>query len=88
MCINRREQHNDTVMSKSKATIGEILGHADASPTASLLHCMAACVTELYYKGISLTSCYVLFSVAVIVVLPISPNPNPNRRFKTEPRES
>lgn len=51
MCVNRQEQHNNTAMSKSKATIGEILGHADASPTASLLHCMAACVTELYYKG-------------------------------------
>lgn len=89
MCVIRPGQHNNTAMSKSKATIGEILGHADASPTARVYFTAWQPALENYItKGIRLTSCYVLFSVAVIVVLPISLNPNPNRRFKTEPRES
>lgn len=90
MCVNRREQHNNTVMSKSKVTIGEILGRADASPTARVyLTAWQPALQNYITKGIRLTSCYVLFSVAVVVVvLPISPNPNPNRRFETEPRES
>lgn len=86
VCANRREQHNSTAMSKSKATI---LGHDDASPTARVYFTAWQPALQNYItKGIRLTSCYVLFGVAVIVVLPISPNPNPNRRFKTEPRES